>query len=195
MKEILKKTRLNILIASALTIVLGLIFVFNPVDATVFICRAAGFILLIIGMFMTGSYFLNLSDNVGNSSLIAGLIEFALGIWITLKPEHFVQFLTVIAGFILLVHGFSLIQGAIEIKRLSYKYWWVELMIALITTALGIIIIVSPFATVAVAMVVTGVCLILDGISTLLITLKISKVLKKISDEVGMIETTGEEIK
>ena len=68
-------------------------------------------------------------------------------------------------------------------------------MIALITTALGIIIIVSPFATVAVAMVVTGVCLILDGISTLLITLKISKVLKKISDEVGMIETTGEEIK
>lgn len=194
MKNILKKTKLNLILASILTVIIGLILVLNPVNATVFICRTVGIILLATGLFITGSYFLNIGQNVGGSSLIAGLIELALGIWISLRPDSFVQFLTVILGFIMLVHSFVMLQSAIEIKLFGIKRWWLLLITALLTLILGMIIIISPFATIAVTMTIAGISLIADGIIGIITTILISRAEKLISEamqQTGYIETNG----
>lgn len=194
MKNILKKTKLNLILASILTVILGLILVLNPVNATVFICRTVGIILLATGLFITGSYFLNIGQNVGGSSLIAGLIELALGIWVSLRPDSFVQFLTVILGFIMLVHSFVMLQSAIEIKMFGIKRWWLLLITALLTLILGIIIIISPFATIAVTMTIAGISLIADGIIGIIVTILISraeKMIKETMQQTGYIETDG----
>lgn len=194
MKNILKKTKLNLILASILTVIIGLILVLNPVNATVFICRTVGIILLATGLFITGSYFLNIGQNVGGSSLIAGLIELALGIWISLRPDSFVQFLTVILGFIMLVHSFVMLQSAIEIKLFGIKRWWLLLITALLTLILGMIIIISPFATIAVTMTIAGISLIADGIIGIITTILISRAEKMISEamqQTGYIETYG----
>lgn len=194
MKNILKKTKLNLILASILTVIIGLILVLNPVNATVFICRTVGIILLATGLFITGSYFLNIGQNVGGSSLIAGLIELALGIWISLRPDSFVQFLTVILGFIMLVHSFVMLQSAIEIKLFGIKRWWLLLITALLTLILGMIIIISPFATIAVTMTIAGISLIADGIIGIITTILISRAEKMISEamqQTGYIETDG----
>lgn len=194
MKNILKKTKLNLILASILTVIIGLILVLNPVNATVFICRTVGIILLATGLFITGSYFLNIGQNVGGSSLIAGLIELALGIWISLRPDSFVQFLTVILGFIMLVHSFVMLQSAIEIKLFGIKRWWLLLITALLTLILGMIIIISPFATIAVTMTIAGISLIADGIIGIITTILISRAEKMISEamqQTGYIETNG----
>lgn len=194
MKNILKKTKLNLIFASILTVIIGLILVLNPVNATVFICRTVGIILLATGLFITGSYFLNIGQNVGGSSLIAGLIELALGIWISLRPDSFVQFLTVILGFIMLVHSFVMLQSAIEIKLFGIKRWWLLLITALLTLILGMIIIISPFATIAVTMTIAGISLIADGIIGIVVTVLISRAEKMINEAIqqtGYIETDG----
>lgn len=194
MKNILKKTKLNLILASILTVIIGLILVLNPVNATVFICRTVGIILLATGLFITGSYFLNMGQNVGGSSLIAGLIELALGIWISLRPDSFVQFLTVILGFIMLVHSFVMLQSAIEIKLFGIKRWWLLLITALLTLILGILIIISPFATIAVTMTIAGISLIADGIIGIITTILISRAEKMISEamqQTGYIDTDG----
>lgn len=194
MKNILKKTKLHLILASILTVIIGFILVLNPVNATVFICRTVGVILLATGLFITGSYFLNIGQNVGGSSLIAGLIELALGIWISLRPESFVQFLTVILGFIMLVHSFVMLQSAIEIKLFGIKRWWLLLITALLTLILGMIIIISPFATIAVTMTIAGISLIADGIIGIITTILISRAEKMISEamqQTGYIETDG----
>lgn len=194
MKNILKKTKLNLILASILTVIIGLILVLNPVNATVFICRTVGIILLATGLFITGSYFLNMGQNVGGSSLIAGLIELALGIWVSLRPDSFVQFLTVILGFIMLVHSFVMLQSAIEIKLFGIKRWWLLLITALLTLILGMIIIISPFATIAVTMTIAGISLIADGIIGIITTILISRAEKMINEamqQTGYIETDG----
>ena len=194
MKNILKKTKLNLILASILTVIIGLILVLNPVNATVFICRTVGIILLATGLFITGSYFLNIGQNVGGSSLIAGLIELALGIWISLRPDSFVQFLTVILGFIMLVHSFVMLQSAIEIKLFGIKRWWLLLITALLTLILGMIIIISPFTTIAVTMTIAGISLIADGIIGIITTILISRAEKMIIEamqQTGYIETDG----
>lgn len=194
MKNILKKTKLNLILASILTIILGLILVLNPVSATVFICRTVGIILLAMGIFVTGSYFLNIGQNVGGASLIAGLIELAVGIWISLRPESFVQFLTIILGFIMLVHSFVMFQGAIEVKLFGVSKWWLVLILALLTLVLGIIIIISPFATIAVTMTIAGISLIADGIISIAMTvfiIKASKMIDEAVQQTGYIETDG----
>ncbi len=200
MKNLLKKTKLSVILSSALTIVLGIILIANPIDSTLFICRSAGFILLIAGLFTTGSYFLNISENVGNSSLITGLVQLSIGAFVILNPEKTVQFLTFIIGFVILVHSFSIFQSAFEVKRCGYKTWWVIVIFAAVLTVLGITVAASPFGTVAAAMTVAGICLIADGIMGIIISLRVEKFVKNLREAaqqagISTIETTGEEVR
>ena len=92
MKTLKSKYSLNIILAFTLSIIIGIILIANPMDISTFICRIIGFALLVAGLFITGSYFLNIKDNVSGSSLIVGLVETAFGVLFLLKPEILIQF-------------------------------------------------------------------------------------------------------
>lgn len=191
------KHKITVITASVIMIILGIILIFNPIDVTVFICRVAGFLLLVSGIFTTGSYFLNSAEDIGDSSIVMGLIQLALGLWITLRSENFVQFLTMIIGFVVLVHSFGFFGNTIDIRRCGYKYWWVMLIVSVITLILGILIVVAPFKTVAVTMIVSGIGLIFDGITGIVAVIKVDKFVRDVRAAVNenVIETSGEEIK
>lgn len=196
MKEILKKRKTSVILASIITIALGIVLIIKPVGATVMICRVAGFLLLMSGLFVTGSYFLNMSEHIGGATLIIGLIQLALGLWVTLRSENFVQFLTFIVGFVVLVHSFGFFQNAFELKRLRYSFWWILLIIAVITLIFGIITVAAPFETVAVTMTLAGISLVFDGISSAVAVWKVDKFVRSVREAAkgNVIETNGEDI-
>ncbi len=191
--KLLKKANFAVIAASALTIILGIILVVNPVDSTVFICRAAGILLLASGLFMTGSYFLNLSENPEGSSLITGLIQLFLGVFISLKPENLVQFLTVIIGFIILIHSFGMFHFSIQLRSFGKKIWGGMLAFTLITFIFALITIISPFGTVAATMIIAGIFLILDGIICIISVVSLTRLFKKIEENTVFIEVHSDE--
>lgn len=184
----LKKNNFAIIAASTLIIILGLVLVLNPVNATVFICRAAGLILLASGLFVTGSYFLNMSDNPNGTSLLTGLIQLSVGAWVALRPETMVQFLTVIIGFIILIHSFGMFHLSIQLKSYGKKIGGGLLAITLITFIFALITIFAPFGTVAATMIIAGIFLILDGAITIAATIILARILKKIREHTVFIE-------
>lgn len=183
MKFILGKKHYSNILASVLIAVTGIILVINPLNITLLLCRAAGFLLLMSGVFATGSYFLNISEVYGKSSLITGLIQLFLGAWITFKPELTVQFITVIFGFILLVHGFGLFQAAFDFRYMGFRKWAVMLIPALITIVLGIIVMVSPFGTISAAVTICGIFLIIDGVTSAVLSIVVSRAIKKLKKD------------
>lgn len=188
----LKKNNFAIIAASVLIMILGLVLVLNPVNATVFICRAAGLILLASGFFITGSYFLNMSDNPNGTSLLTGLIQLSLGAWIALRPETMVQFLTVIIGFIILIHSFGMFHLSLQLKSLGKKIGGGLLTVTLATFIFALITIFAPFGTVAATMIIAGVFLILDGAITIAATIIIARVLKKMTENTVFIEVKND---
>ncbi|MBQ2824539.1 MAG: DUF308 domain-containing protein [Oscillospiraceae bacterium] len=186
--KLFKKANIAVIAASALTVVLGIILVLNPVDSTLFICRAAGILLLASGLFLTGSYFLNLSDNPEGSSLITGLIQLFFGAWISLRPENLVQFLTVIIGLIILIHSFGMFHFSIQLRSFGKKIGIGMLVIALVTFIFALVTIISPFGTVAATMIIAGIFLIIDGIICIIATVALSRFIKKVRENTVFIE-------
>ena len=79
------------------------------------------------------------------------------------------------------------IQNAIDLKRVDYPRWWLILVFALISIALGAILIWNPFAAASTLMMFVGASLCADGIMSLwsmfCLTRSVRRVEKKLKEE------------
>lgn len=116
MKEWLKRTKANIILVALLTMILGLVLILWPTSSTMFICLLSGWLLLLGGILSIILYF-SAPQTGPNAGLFLGLVVSALGLWTVIRPGTVVQFLSVLFGIILLIHGFLNVQDSIELKR------------------------------------------------------------------------------
>lgn len=72
-------------------------------------------------------------------------------------------FLQYILGLILIVHGVIDLQGALNLRAGHARHWWPAFLIALITLALGALILWNPFGQHQCPFVLVGIALIYDG--------------------------------
>lgn len=181
----MKSNKLALFIAPVLTIIVGIILFANSVETTVLICRIIGIILLMSGVFFTGSSLLNMNSMMRKINLVPGLIQLLLGLFITVRPDKIVGFITIIIGIIVLVQSFGILEHGLETKFLGYKIWWVTAVIAVVMAILGIIIIVNPFGAVSAAMKFTGIVLVIQGVSDIITRYKADKIIEKMKNNSG----------
>ena len=84
MKEFFQRTKTDILLMALMTIALGILLILNPTFAVLTICRIVGWILLLGGLFSVVTYFFRKSVQRSYASLLTGIIETALGLWIAM---------------------------------------------------------------------------------------------------------------
>lgn len=179
---IMKSNKLALFIAPILTIVIGIILIANSLETTVLICRIIGIILLMSGVFFTGSSLLNMNSMMRKISIVPGLIQLILGLFIMIRPDKIVGMITIIIGIIVLVQSFGILEHGLETQMLGYKLWWGTAALAVTMAILGIIIIVNPFGAVSAAMKFTGVVLVIQGVSDIITRYKADKVIEKMKD-------------
>ena len=179
MKELLKRTKTNMILMAILTILLGMILVIWPASSTMFICLVAGWLLLLGGILSVVVYF-SYQETGPNSSLFLGLIAAALGLWIVIRPSAIVQFISVLFGIVLLLHGFMDIQDSVELKRSSYSNWWIFIIFSVVTVILGVFVIWAPITSASVMTVFSGISLLFDGITELILVYRVSKAAKQL---------------
>lgn len=178
-----KTNKLALFIAPVLTVIVGIILIANSVQATVVICRVIGIILLMSGLFFTGASLLNMNSPVQKFNLVPGLIQLLLGLYITIRPDRIVGFITIVIGVVVLVQSFGILEHGLETKFLGYKIWWVTALFAVVMAVLGIVIIINPFGAVSVAMKFTGFVLIIQGITDAIIRYRADKIIEKLKKQ------------
>lgn len=166
----MKSKKLAALASPILTVIIGIILFANSVGSTVLVCRIIGIILLISGIFFTGSSLLN--GTLHKFGVIPGAFQLILGLFITSRPDKMVAFLTVFIGIIVLVKSIGLLEHGLENKALGLSLWWVTASLALIMAVLGIIIIFNPFGAVSTVMKLAGIVIIIQGISDIAALIK-----------------------
>ena len=79
-----------------------------------------------------------------------------------------VRVLPIVFGLFVIFDSLGRIQNALELRRCEYSSWKIFLLLAVLSVALGIVMVVDPFGTMETLVMAIGLILILEGALNLL---------------------------
>ena len=166
--KFIQRIKIAYSIISVGLILLGLFFVFFPVDSAYTICYAVGIISIVFGIIKLMGYF---SHDVYRLAfqfdLAIGIAMMVCGIVLLVRPKVFISLVPVIIGILVLVDGLFKIQTAIDSKKFGLKKWWISLSLGIASGLIGISLILKPFEGNKILMILLGITLIIDGVQNL----------------------------
>lgn len=182
---------------SLLCIVFGLILAIWPGIAANTANFVLGGIVLVVGIIYLAFCFWTKQKNVLTGfGIVFSVILMAIGIFMLVKPEVVFAIFPMIVGGIILIHGVLDLRNSIGLAVSKYNYWWVALIIAIVTIGLGVLLLFNPFTAVELAFRIIGIILIVDGISDFWIGFQVKKVapnVEAIGDKKEIIEVSAKE--
>ena len=182
--ELLKRLKTNVMISSALCIVIGIVLVVWP-DLTMEIaCLAIGAVLLIVGIMRLVSYFTARDGSVySQMNLIFGIVLVVVGTLILWQWDKVLGIVPIIVGIVIVIHGINDLRQALVLHKNKYDRWWVAMILGLLTVILGVLLILNPFAALDTVVILIGIFLIFDGVSIIWITSRIYRTAKVMEQE------------
>lgn len=156
------------LLGAILTIVLGLFLMFAPGSLLALVLMVLGWVLLLFGIVTIISFVLNRSVTVGYGRLISGVIQLLVGLWVVRNPGGLVSLAATVVGVVLLVHALSDLQYTWSAYQAGAERWWTGAISGGLTLVLALLVLLRPMGSAMAVVSFAGICLVIDGISDLL---------------------------
>ena len=197
MKSVLQEQRRSSALVALVTIVLGVVLVVWPDRSVSMICAILGGALLLCGLlYVIGWFAGKRKQSKSVFMIIPGVILAGLGVWLMTSSNTVIALIQYVFGAVVLFHGILDLQAVIALLTQRMSKWWIDLLLALLTLGLGLLILANPFGTFAALVVLIGVALIYDGISDIWLILRLRRAAKlaQLPAEEIVVETEGKEI-
>ena len=94
-----------------------------------------------------------------------------------------IGFLPVVLGMLLLFGGAVKLQNAVDLARLRAPLWWVILVLAGLSAAAGVVVLLNPFATAELLLMFLGAALLIDGAFDIYTLITIHRRVKRFKKE------------
>ena len=78
-------------------------------------------------------------------------------------------------GIVIIYHGIIDLQNTVIMSRARYPYWWVALLISLVTLAAGIVLIVLQNTAIQSLTLIAGIMLMVEGLMDIWVAVKVKK--------------------
>ncbi len=168
----LKELEKNMLISNVVLLVVGLILTIWP-DATLDVAvNLVGSLILIFGAVNLFVAYKTKNNNYLN--LFLGILSIMLGIYVIVKSDSVISIIHILIGIAILADGITNLKTLIDIKNNS-KSWIILLIGAIITTLLGILLIIKPYWIAKLATRIGGIIILISSVEGLWLTYKIKK--------------------
>lgn len=176
MKERLKNMTVSFVFLSVLYLLLGVVLLLWPTLVMDIISYAFGAILLLYGLFAIIGFYRS-EDRRGGAflGLFLGIVAAAVGAIMVLYPPLIQSIIPVILGLYIAIDGLLSLKRTLELQRMDYARWNVNLILSVISAALGIFVVFHPLLTEAALFRVIGVVLIYAGGSDLWTLFQLSR--------------------
>ncbi len=173
MFETFRSIRGHMLIGAAGCLVLGVALLLFPDAFLQVACYVIGALFIAYGV-------LGILDCVRERvirvfTVAMSVIAAAVGVFIIANPRLISSILPIVFGLILLLDGLLNIRQGIGLRRFGDPSGTTVLILGLITLALGVVILLNPYATATISFRLTGVALLYNGVSDLLIVLRMNR--------------------
>lgn len=110
--------------------------------------------------------------------LAFGILVIALGTMVILEPSNVIDTICIAVGITFLADGLLKIQLSIDARTFGIKQWWLILAAALLTAAIGIMLVFRTVDGVRAQMVLLGSALLADGVLNLITVLTTVKIIR-----------------
>lgn len=178
--EKVKSIRRELVLINVALIALGVLMMAFPGQSTDIICRCIGVALSIWGAVRIISYFAGAERIVlGSFGLVQGAVLLGFGICFLVRPGVLAAFLTIALAIILLAAGVMKLQYALEMSSLQVRFWWIELIGAILMVVLGVTAFFSPFAAAETLMIFLGASCVVSGVWDLVSVAALSAQVRK----------------
>lgn len=164
---------LNLFAAPALLILLGLILIVNPDSASALITKVLGWVLILGGAI---SLYAAMTGNSGRrtAKAVPAVVCLLVGIYFVTNPLVLAKWLGRILGIVLAVQGAGEIASNRK-ERQGADVLCPSMILSIVTTVVGIILILLPMATSRLLFMICGIVLLVIGVAELLDRLKNKK--------------------
>lgn len=175
----MRTAKIGYIIISAALCLLGAMLIAVPDFSAALLGIICGIILTLFGVVKLIGYFSkDLYRLAFQYDLIFGIVLIAVGVVILIRPESVLNFICIALGLTVLADGISKIRISIESKRFGIHEWWLILISAILTSAMGLVLMFRPSQSVRIMMIILGVTLLLEGILNLCTVITAVKIIK-----------------
>ena len=118
------------------------------------------------------------STKKGKSALITaivGIVCLVAGIVVLTAPKGIITLLPKLIGISIIVNGLVNLAQALELRNVGLGGWTPSMVIAILTVALGVFLVVFSFSAMKAAVMVIGGIILYNGASNLWIESRFSK--------------------
>ena len=166
------KNKVVYLLISLIMLILGICMVAKPGQSAELICIAIGIALLIISALLIIRFLSAEEKTLALQIMLAVSIVVAIfGIFMLFRPEWILALLNILIGVGILVDGIFKVIKALETKKNALSKWWLVLLLALVTCAMGLLLLFDPFGGTKLLMTFVGIFLIIEGVQNFWIAL------------------------
>lgn len=192
MKDIIKKKEIKGILGSLLLIVLSVFLMLKPIEIIGTLIKVIGMILLICGVFDFTNYFVNKKEeSLFDYGLVKGIIEITIGVLFIFKYDLLINLFPCILGLIIVFINIFKLQTAISLKEFESNYM-TGVIISSLSIILGLVIVINPFETLEVVIIVSGAVLLISELSNIIYSISVLKIFKKTDKVVKDIVTKEE---
>lgn len=192
MKDIIKKKEIKGILGSLLLIVLSVFLMLKPIEIIGTLIKVIGMILLICGVFDFTNYFVNKKEeSLFDYGLVKGIIEITIGVLFIFKYDLLINLFPCILGLIIVFINIFKLQTAISLKEFESNYM-TGVIISSLSIILGLVIVINPFETLEVVIIVSGAVLLISELSNIIYSISVLKFFRKTDKVVKDIVTKEE---
>ena len=188
--KLIRCAKAGYIVSAVAFMALGLILTIWPEMSMITISYATGAIVLASGIVRIVGYFSkDLYSLAFQFDLALGIFTVLIGIVFLLHPQWLISAIPFFVGIFVLVNGLFTFQTSLDSKRFGMKYWWVMLIFSVLSSALGIVLIIDPFTGAGVLTILVGVTMRWTGVEKLFLALYTIFIKKKNNHGSDYIET------
>ena len=187
-----KNIKRELVFADIAMLVLGLLMVIFPKQSPDVICITAGIFLGIWGLIKLVTYFAAKKTAPFTSfGLVEGATLAGFSVFCILSPQVLKDFIEIVLAIVLLISAVMKIQYTVDFLRLKEKLWYLPLLGAAVSIALGVFIFIDPFKN-HFLMLFIGISFLVNGAWDILSVILLSNASKTLSLDDEKKETPAE---
>ena len=160
--------KIGYVIMSILFCVAGILFIVRPEMSTKIMGICIGVAMILFGVVKLVGYFSkDLFRLAFQFDLEFGILMAVLGIIVLLDAENLMAFISVALGISILLDGLFKIRIAMDAKQFGIGSWWLILALAIVTGAVGAVLVFDSVFGAKVLSVLLGISFLSEGILNL----------------------------
>lgn len=176
------------LISDVCALVIGVLLVWWPQAAVIYLVITVGVLFLIPGALGLLGYLMNRSKKSGGSALpVVALGSTLFGLWLMIMPEFFVSILMYVLGVLLVLAGIAQLSNLSAARSWGHVPWGMFVIPSLVLVA-GLVVLFNPFQAATVPFIILGASSIVYALTDLFRILRYRKREESRIEDVNIIE-------